>query len=382
MTPHRTLRLIGSSLILIFIMTMGAQAKKPQDPPPPPPGELTSQEELGRLLFEDTNLSTPVGQSCKSCHDPDFGFVDPVNVLTGTPVSEGVVPGRFGNRNSPSAGYAAFIPNFTTKRGIQGGQFWDGRASDLAAQARGPFLNPGEMNNTTSGQVIGKIELSGYAGLFDEVCGPNAFANVDASYVCMSEAIAAYESTEVFSPFTSKFDAEQAGDYSFTPQEQRGWELFTGNAKCGHCHTAKVGGGNPVLFTDHKYHNLGLPENKHVTDLVGAYAKDLGLGGFLNDPQQDGKFKDPHLRNIELTPPYMHNGVLETLEDVVHFYNTRDVLPECDPEKGNLDPGFGDTCWAAPEIPDTMDSSFMGNLNLTDAEEDAIVAFMLTLTDG
>lgn len=368
-------QLIGCSLVLTLVAVAAARAQTPQ-------------EELGRKLYLDTNLSEPAGQGCVSCHDPAFGFVDPVNVVTGMPVSQGVIPGRFGQRNSPSAAYAVFSPLFTLKGGIQGGQFWDGRAVDLAAQARGPFLNPVEMNNTTRGQVIGKIQASpfegGYAALFDQVCGPDAFApeNVDRSYVCMSEAIAAFEGTTLFRPFTSKFDAVQAGRASFTPQEQRGFELFTGNGKCAHCHTAKVGGGQPVLFTDFKYHNIGLPENRKVFALVGAPFTDLGLGGFLNDPRQNGKFKNPHLRNIDLTPPFMHNGVLASLKQVVHFYNTRDVLPKCDPALGNLDPGFGVTCWAAPEIPDTMDSSFLGNLNLTDAEEDAIVAFMLTFTDG
>lgn len=368
-------QLIGCSLVLTLVAVAAARAQTPQ-------------EELGRKLYLDTNLSEPAGQGCVSCHDPAFGFVDPVNVVTGMPVSQGVIPGRFGQRNSPSAAYAVFSPLFTLKGGIQGGQFWDGRAADLAAQARGPFLNPVEMNNTTRGQVIGKIQASpfegGYAVLFDQVCGPDAFApeNVDRSYVCMSEAIAAFEGTPLFRPFTSKFDAVQAGRASFTPQEQRGFELFTGNGKCAHCHTAKVGGGQPVLFTDFKYHNIGLPENRKVFALVGAPFTDLGLGGFLNDPRQNGKFKNPHLRNIDLTPPFMHNGVLTSLKQVVHFYNTRDVLPKCDPALGNLDPGFGVTCWAAPEIPATMDSSFLGDLNLTDAEEDAIVAFMLTFTDG
>jgi cytochrome c peroxidase len=369
------LPLFGGSLVLFLVTAAGAQAQ-------------TQQEELGRKLYLDTNLSEPAGQGCVSCHDPAFGFVDPVNVTTGMPVSQGVVPGRFGNRHSPSAAYAVFSPLFTLKGGIQGGQFWDGRASDLAAQARGPFLNPVEMNNTTRGQVIGKIQTSPFEGeyavLFEQVCGPNAFAseNVDRSYVCMSEAIAAFEGTTLFRPFTSKFDAVQAGRASFTAQEQSGLDLFTGNGKCAHCHTVNGGGGRPVLFTDFKYHNIGLPENRRVFELVGARFTDLGLGGFLNDPRQNGKFKNPHLRNIGLTPPFMHNGVLSSLKQVVHFYNTRDVLPKCDPAFGNLDPGFGVTCWAAPEIPGTMDSSFLGNLRLTDAEEDAIVAFMLTLTDG
>jgi len=371
MCRNHPIQLLATSLVLLFTAVTNSQAQ-------------TNQEQLGDFLYNDLQLSEPAGQGCVTCHDPGFGFVDPVNATTGTPVSEGVVPGRFGNRHSPSAGYAAFTPEFTLKGGIQGGQFWDGRAPDLAAQARGPFLNPVEMNNTTEGQVIGKIAQQPYANLFEQVCGPDAFLpeNVGTSYVCMSEAIAAFEGTELFSPFTSKFDEVQAGRESFTALEAQGQALFTGNAKCAHCHTAKVGGGKTVLFTDFKYHNIGLPENREIFALVGAPSTDLGLGGFLNDPKQDGKFKNPHLRNIELTPPYMHNGVLRTLKEVVHFYNTRDVLAECDPTLGNLDPDFGVTCWAAPEIPGTMDSSFLGDLNLTDAEEDAIVAFMLTFTDG
>jgi len=370
MYKKHPIQLLATLLVLLFTATTTSQAQ-------------TDQEQLGDFLYNDLQLSEPAGQGCVTCHDPNFGFVDPVNVTTGTPVSEGVIPGRFGGRHSPSAGYAAFTPLFTLKGGIQGGQFWDGRAPDLAAQARGPFLNPVEMNNTTRGQVIGKIALQPYTDLFEQVCGPNAFdpGNVDASYVCMSEAIAAFESTELFSPFTSKFDAVQAGLASFTPEEEEGRALFSGNAKCAHCHTAKLGGDQRVLFTDFKYHNIGLPENREIFELVGAPFTDLGLGGFLNDPKQDGKFKNPHLRNIELTPPYMHNGVLRTLKEVVHFYNTRDVLEVCDPLLGNKDPGFGVTCWPAPEIPGTMDSSFLGDLNLTDAEEDAIVAFMLTFTD-
>jgi cytochrome c peroxidase len=383
MIGKQILVLFGTSLLLSFALVSGVQARKPPPPTDPPSGggDLTAQQRLGEFLFKDTGLSAPAGQSCESCHDPDAGFADPD---TGLPVSAGAISGQFGTRNSPSAGYTAFTPAFSTKRGIVGGQFWDGRAADLTVQAGGPFLNPAEMANTTKGQVIGKVQGSPYTSLFTQVCGTNAYlpANEESSYACLTRAIAAYEGTAVFSPFTSKFDAVQAGQATFDAQEQRGWELFTGNAKCAHCHTAKVGAGSPILFTDFKYHNVGLPGNRDVFDLVGAAAIDLGLGGFLNDPQHYGKFKDPHLRNIEKTPPYMHNGVLLTLKQVVHFYNTRDVWPLCDPALGNTDPEFGLTCWAAPEIPETMDSSFLGNLGLTVAEEDAIVAFLETLTDG
>lgn len=341
----------------------------------------TDQEQLGDALYNDLELSNPVGQGCVSCHDPNFGFADPDQNL---PVSEGAVSGLFGNRNSPSAAYAMFFPEFTLKGGIQGGQFWDGRALNLAEQAKGPFLNPVEMNNASRAEVIGKIAGRPYADLFELVCGPNAFdpANVDASYDCMADAIAAFEMTISFRQFTSKFDAVEAGLAEFTPLEDEGRRLFSGSGKCGHCHPAKAGGNNPVVFTDFKFHNIGIPSNQEVFRLFGSTFIDLGLGGALNDPRQDGRFKTTHLRDIENTPPYMHNGVLTTLKQVVHFYNTRDVLAPCDPDLGSDDPGFGITCWPAPEVPDNLDSSFVGDLNLTDAEEDAIVAYMLTFTDG
>jgi cytochrome c peroxidase len=154
----------------------------------------TPQEQLGRDLFFDTNLSEPAGQGCVSCHSPGSAFADPDQSL---PVSEGVIAGRFGTRNSPSAAYAVFFPTFTQKGGAKGGQFWDGRAANLTEQAKGPFLNPVEMNNTSRAQVIGKIQTAAYSSLFTQVCGANAFdpANTDASYQCMAAAIAAFEGT-------------------------------------------------------------------------------------------------------------------------------------------------------------------------------------------
>ena len=325
---------------------------------------LTDQETVGQNLYFDTNLSEPAGQSCASCHEPVAGFADPDQNL---PVSEGVIAGLFGGRNSPTASYAAFTPPFTTSGGVKGGQFWDGRASTLADQAKGPFLNPVEMANTSRAQVIMKIQASAYSVQFSQVCGPDAYdaANVDQSYDCMADAIAAFESTPVFSPFSSKYDAVQAGLAEFTAQEQEGLNLFNGNAKCAHCHSTGKG-KEPDLFTDFKYDNIGLPANPEVSALTGNSDIDLGLGAALSDSKYDGEFKTSHLRNVELTAPYMHNGVLKTLKEVVHFYNTRDI------------PGL----WPAPEVPGNISSKFVGDLGLTDAEEDAIVAFMLTLTDG
>ncbi|MEN8258814.1 MAG: cytochrome c peroxidase [Thermodesulfobacteriota bacterium] len=367
--------LCGAALSLLsFSVLSSASAVQAQTP----------QEQLGDFLYNDLALSEPAGQGCVSCHDPNFGFADPDQHL---PVSEGVIPGRFGSRNSPSAAYALFFPEFTLKGGIQGGQFWDGRALNLAEQAKGPFLNPVEMNNTSRAEVISKIAFRPYELLFEQVCGPNAFdpANVDTSYNCMADAIAAFEMTFIFREFSSKFDAVEAGLVEFTAQEDQGRALFSGRGKCGHCHPAKAGGNKPVVFTDFKFHNIGIPSNQEVLRLIdNPTFVDLGLGGRedISLPKEFGRFKTTHLRDVELTPPYMHNGVLATLKQVVHFYNTRDVLAECDPALGSDDPGFGIDCWPAPEVPDNLDSSFVGDLGLTDAEEDAIVAYMLTFTDG
>jgi len=328
---------------------------------------LTVQEQLGKAAYFDTNLSEPAGQSCASCHDPSTGFADPDQDL---PVSEGVIAGRFGGRNSPSASYAAFFPEFDAVN-VRGGQFWDGRAANLTEQAKGPFLNPVEMNNTSREQVIQKVASSAYSSLFFATCGVDAIlpSNTDATYHCIASAIAAYESTTEVNPFSSRYDCAQNRRVSLNMQERRGLKLFRGKAKCSNCHSLSrqhhLKKSNLDLFTDFLYHNLGLPKNNEFP-FTGNEPVDLGVGAIINDAAYYGKFKTEHLRNIALTPPYMHNGVLKTLKDVVHFYNTRDIQG----------------LWPAPEYPATMDTRSLGNLGLSNAEEDAIVAFMQTLSDG
>lgn len=324
---------------------------------------LTAKEALGKKLFFDENLSEPNGQACASCHLPSAGFADPDQNL---PVSEGVIPGLFGGRNSPSAAYAVFSPEFTLKGGVKGGQFWDGRAANLVEQAKGPFLNPVEMNNPSKATVIADVAASIYAADFEAVYGAGSLNNIEQAYDNVADAIASYESSTEVNPFTSKYDAVKAGQATFSPMEQTGFDLFTGRGKCAHCH-GLGGGKRPDVFSDFTYHNLGLPSNTEFPfSLIANPVPDLGLGGVLNNPKYNGQFKTSHLRNIANTPPYMHNGVLKTLKEVVHFYNTRDI------------PGV----WPAPEVPDNLDGNFLGDLGLTDAEEDAIVSFMQTLSDG
>ncbi len=165
------------------------------------------KQELGAKIFADTNLSEPVGQSCASCHDALTGFADP-DVDSTNPVSEGAVTGRFGNRNAPTAAYTSLIPDFGTNNAGEfvGGQFVDGRATNLVEQAKLPFLNPLEMANLDKASVINKIRNAAYAAQFEQVYGAGSLDNTDTAFDQVADAIAAFEGTDEFSPFTSKFD--------------------------------------------------------------------------------------------------------------------------------------------------------------------------------
>ena len=328
---------------------------------------LNNTEALGQQLYFDQNLSSPAGQSCASCHLPEAGFADPDRHF---PVSEGVISGLFGNRNSPTTSYASTIPDFQFD-GVRflGGQFLDGRASTLEDQAKGPFLNPLEMNNTKEG-VVAAVRVSDYASDFEAVFGSGSLDNVDSAYELIAIAIAEFERSSVLSPYTSKFDAVRTRGDVFTVAEQRGFNLFRGKADCIRCH--RVGGGQHV-FTDFTYHNLGVPANNdnpfYALDSQfnpdGSNFVDLGLGGVLNDVNQNGKFRVPTLRNIANTGPYMHNGIFNTLQEVMVFYNTRDTNPLQDPA----------------EV-DANKDILIGDLGLTQSEIDDVIAFLNTLNDG
>ncbi len=200
-----------------------------------------------------------------------------------------------------------------------------------------------------------------------------------------------------------------AGKAEFTPDEKAGCDLFRSKAThCNECHR-DGGPGEEPLFTDFTASNLGLPPNpslpfyKNTPDQFGYTANsdglkflDLGVGGFLAGPQNPNqawavmaksflrKYKMSTLRNVDKRPradfveAYMHNGYLKSLKEVVHFYNTRDALPRC--KAG--DPGEKVTCWPAPENPETLNRKQLGDLKLTGKQEDMLVAFLQTHTDG
>lgn len=331
---------------------------------------------LGELIFNDTNLSSPAGQACATCHVAELAFTDPDSDV---PTSQGVLAGRFGVRNSPMAAYASFVPplHVEPEEGLfVGGLFLDGRVNTLEEQAAKPFLNPLEMNNADSAEVVAKLRRAPYRRLFEQVYGGSALDEVEPAYERMTSAIAAFERTRAFRRFSSKYDAFLAGEARLTRKERRGLALFEDPTKgnCAACHPSAVDeDGAPPQFTDFTYDNIGMPKNPDnpfyalPADLnpAGEDFIDLGLGTTVGDPAENGKFRVSSLRNVALSAPYGHNGFFPDLHSIVDFYNTRDVAT-----------------WPAAEVPDTMNREELGNLGLSADEVDAIAAFLGTLTDG
>jgi cytochrome c peroxidase len=345
-----------------------------KDPPSTASSAMVIQ--LGQSLFSDKSLSNPSGQSCASCHGAGTGFSDPNHNI----VSPGAVDGLFGNRNATSIAYSAYVPSplhySAPDSSYVGGFFMDGRANTLEDQAQKPFLNPLEMANDNSAMVFSKLQASPNYGLFKQVYGN--VTNPDSALLYMAEALSAFERSPALSPFTSKFDYYLKGQASLTAEELSGMTLFsdTTRANCVNCHliTPDPYTGK-ILFTDHTYADIGVPKNPNnpyytiptAFNSAGTNYIDLGLGAIINDPDYNGTFKVPTLRNIAISAPYFHNGYFNDLQDVVHFYNTRDVA------------GSG---FPAAEYAPNIDSVHTGNLHLTAQEESDIVAFLKTLTDG
>jgi cytochrome c peroxidase len=424
----------------------------------PPDNQVQQIELLGRLLLYDKELSVNRNEACAFCHMPETGFTGPISELNRTTGSyPGSVRTRFGERKPQTHSYAPLSPVLHYNEGqgdLVGGNFWDMRATGrrlgnpAAEQAEGPPTNPVEMGLPDFACAVYRASGRPYRRLFESVWGAQAFAIAwppDTEEVCnhpgpppaddalpvhltvvdrgraaatfdqMAQSIAGYESSHEVTAFSSKYDAVQAGKLQFTAQEQEGYDLFRGKAKCNGCHR-DGGPGEDPLFTDFTASNIGTPANPdlpyydegepdargYVANKTGAAFIDLGVGGFLANghplsqpsavdtrwkrlaPQNRGRFKVPTLRNVDKRPSpgfvkaYSHNGYFKSLKEIVHFYNTRDVLPRCTPH----DPREGTDCWPAPETTENMNKSKVGNLGLSSEEEDALVAFMQTLTDG
>jgi cytochrome c peroxidase len=358
-------------------------------------------ENLGRAIFFDENLSINENLSCASCHGPEAGWTGPLAEINAHgAVYEGSILGAFGNRKPPSAAYATFSPIlYMDKKGtFIGGNFWDGRATGeklgnpAADQAQGPFLNPKEQALPAPAEVVARVCAGSYADLFSEVWGAEACDNVDMAYDQIALSIAAYESSSAVNAFTSKYDYTFQGMAKLTKEQQKGFALFQGKGGCKACHPS----GKGALFTDFTYDNLGIPKNPEnpVYGYDPGYI-DLGLGAYLETrsdyasfaEENMGKFKVATLRNVDLRPSndfvkaYGHNGYFKSLEGIVHFYNTRDVLPTC-PVDYTEAQALAANCWPAPEFAGTVNREELGNLGLSSEEEADIVAFLKTLSDG
>jgi cytochrome c peroxidase len=376
---------------------------------------------LGELLFFDENLSDPPEQSCATCHGEEVGWTGPDEIINRDAAAyPGAFHGREGNRKPPTAAYSTYSPLFhaIVEDGeilFVGGNFWDGRATGYilgnaaADQAQQPFLNPVEQNIADAKGVVDKVNSSAYVNLYRKVANDiwnhpdiSSCEDVHLQFGIIGLALAAFEHSEKVSPFTSKFDYYLKGEAELTDEEKWGMDLFIDKGLCADCHPIDIlEDGTHPLFTDFTYDNLGIPKNPQLPwysmpaefNPDGENWIDPGLSDFLRQmphyalfaEDNYGKHKVPTLRNVDKRPypefvkVFGHNGYFKSLEEITHFYNTRDVLPSCEDV---ADPQPGVNCWPKPEVTENLNVDELGDLQLTPEEEAAIVAFMKTLSDG
>jgi cytochrome c peroxidase len=321
----------------------------------PPGREPTVQlVALGEKLFNDKRLSVDDSVACATCHDPKQGFTDHRG---NAPTSAGV-QNQHGQRNAPTVLNAMF----------QASQFWDGRSATLEDQAKLPILNPVEMGQKSPTDVVAKVaKIQEYSNAFKSLLGR------DFTYDDLAAAIAAFERTQYSG--NSPFDRYVAGDIqAISDSAKRGWALFQGKGRCSSCHAFNA---VSPLFSDQKFHNIGIAAHKQnfaelarkafailksgdvkQIDELALQTSYSELGRFLvtKNPADIGAFKSETLRNIGITAPYMHDGSLATLWDVMDHYN-----------KGG--------------VPNPFLDGGMQRLGLSEAEIDDLVAFLFTLTD-
>jgi len=379
--------------------------------------ELSSvtKEALGKSLFFDQNISLTRKTSCATCHNPEHAFIDDRFSKTGInqtvfingAFSVGDDGSSLGGRNAPTATYAQFIPTFSKANdgNYSGGQFHDGRAATLAVQAAGPPLDAAEMQMSDKNAVVDRLkENSTYVNVFQELYGSVIFDDINASYAAMAESIAAFENTDLFSPFNSKYDkfrdCREAGkstttcfnEGNWTNEEDQGYSLFfsSANTNCAKCHSINSNSeavlGQREMFTNFKYENIGTPRNITAMDAraaLGLQASDAvfkGLGGVIESTDVNfalhlGKSKVPTLRNIAVTAPYMSNGVFSKLRTVLEFYDHQGVGNRVNnPETG--------APWIANDNNLTVNRGLLGSTQeLSDSKIKALEAFLRTLTD-
>jgi cytochrome c551 peroxidase len=291
-----------------------------------------AKKELGKMLFFDPRLSKSKQISCASCHDPELAWGD------GRTISYGHNR-QTGKRNSPSLLNIGYHSVF----------FWDGRAASLENQALGPITDPVEMAATETISIKNIKKIKGYKPYFRE-----AFGDEKITIERILKAIATYERT--ITSKKSKFDSFIEGKSDiFTDEEVIGLHLFRTKARCINCH-------NTPLFSNQKFHNVGL-------SYYGRTFEDLGKYNITHKKEDVGKFKTPSLREIGRTAPYMHNGLMPNLEGIIEMYNAG--MPRVKPKENQKNDSL---------FPVT--DPLLKKLNLTKKEQNALKAFLLTLSSS
>ena len=293
-----------------------AQYRRPTTIPVPSNGPMTPERiELGRRLFSEKRLSVNDSTACATCHEPALAFTD------GAALGKGVTRQPLA-RHTPSLWNLAWSRTF----------FWDGRASSLEEQARFPIEHPKEMGQPLAAGVAKLAADPSYLGDFEKAF-PDAQALNETNLL---RSLATYERTLVSPP--TRFDNWVMGDVAaLDDNEVKGLLLFNGKAKCSTCHS----GWN---FTDYAYHDIGLP------------GTDLGRGPIIGFSKVDHAFKTPSLRELVWTAPYMHDGSLATLDDVLRHYESGG---EARPSR-------------SPDMPDVV--------ALDDSERQSLIAFLETIS--
>jgi len=392
---------------------------------------LSAMAQLGKQIFFDQSLSASGKLSCASCHSPAHAY-GPANAL---PVQFGGPSMTLqGDRPPPSLMYLNRQPNFSigpdaadadtaanfvqeaaAASGVaraqktagvapaapamvpQGGMFWDGRADTLQAQAFGPLMNPVEMANTSEADVAAKFQHGAYRTQLQQLFGPNIFKD---SRLLLSEAMFAVARYQVedpsFHPYSSKYDYWLEGRARLTRAEMHGLRLFNDPAKanCAGCHLSKPSrDGLPPMFTDYQYEALGVPRNSALSVNRNPAYYDMGVCGphrtdLASQTQYCGMFLTPTLRNAATRHAFFHNGVYHSLDQVMNFYNLREVEP------GKIYPHdaqghvlkYDDLPAKYRANVDTADAPFDRKPGeapaMTDADIKDIIAFLQTLTDG
>lgn len=397
----------------------------------PASAPLSAMALLGKQIFFDANLSASGKLSCASCHSPAHAY-GPPNAL---PVQFGGPSMTLqGDRPPPSLMYLYRQPNFSIgpekadddtpanfaqqaarASGVaraqktagatpakpadvpQGGMFWDGRADTLQMQAFGPLLNPVEMANTSEEEVARKFDGDAYRKVFVQLFGPDIFKN---PRMLLSEAMFAVARYQVedpsFHPYSSKYDYWLEGRARLTQAELRGLKLFNDpqKANCAGCHLSQPSrDGQPPMFTDYEYEALGVPRNTALAVNRNAGYFDMGLCGphrtdLAAQTQFCGMFLTPSLRNVATRHAFFHNGVYRSLDQVLKFYNLRDIEPgKIYPHdaKGHV-AQYDDLPAKYHANIDRADAPFDRNPgdtpSMTDADIKDIIAFLQTLNDG